>query len=656
MRNSQSLKFKLTILLIAAILLPLLISNGININNNFRFMKGSVFHQNEQLVRSLTRQLETLTSDLNETLLTLSSYKSLKNMDVSNMSDVLMKTVENKKMISQIYVMDPTGMQIYKTSGKLGDRADRAYFKTAISGHLNYSDVIISGSTGMPIVVLAVPISDNGKTVGVLGASIDLSELSVLSSAVKTGKEGYGFIVESSGRLIAHPDENLITDMSDVSVLDPVANAITGKTGISEYVYNDDDKLAAYTYMPLTRWGIIVQTPASEAFRSIMAQRNTMFILIGIFAIVGFALAYLLTKSITTPLLELKKQTDLIAVGNLSGTMPMRLLNRKDEYGQLAQGFEKMQANTKSIIDDIQQITTRAQSASSTVLNLSEQMGHTSEDIAHTINSVAEGASNQAEESSKSAEITSTLATLIGVINQKLNESVELATVMSAKNKVGQNAVSEFSSLYEKNMVLTKESVELVYELSEKSSFINSIIESIQNITEQTSLLALNASIEAARAGEHGRGFAVVADEVKKLAGQSNEATEDIRIRMADIANLIHKADASMRASQKINGQTADTLLDTRAVLNEVGSASTAVSSHVDSLSTDMMSIEQSKDQVIESISSVSVVAEESAAATEEVSASVEEMTASIEEVVSSMHQLSELIESLSKSTDTFVF
>jgi len=617
-------------------------------------MQESVFNQNQQLVNSLSRQLDTLTSDLNETMLSLSSYGSVESMQPAAMANVLSQTVETHAMISQIYVMDKSGMQIYKTSGKLGDRADRGYFKTAIQGDLNYSDVLISGSTGKPIVVLATPIERGGKVVGVLGVSIDLSELSVLSSAVQTGETGYGFIVEGSGKTIAHPNEEHITAMTDVSALEPVALAIQGKTGVTEYSYNDDDKLAAYTYLPSTRWGIVVQTPASEAFSEIYAQRNTMFILLGVFAVLGFVLAYMLSRYITTPLLQLNAQTEQIASGDLTGQMPDRLMKRTDEFGQLAKGFSKMQSNTRNIVEEIQTIALNTKDSSSTIMSLSEQMGHTSEDIAHTIHSVAEGATNQAQESSKSAEITTNLADLIASINQKLQESVEMSTEMQARNAKGQQAVQDFTNMYEKNMELTQETVNLVYELSEKSSFIGSIISSIQGITEQTSLLALNASIEAARAGEHGRGFAVVADEVRKLAGQSNEATDDIRERMADIADLIQRADASMRASQEINSSTAETLVETRETLSDVGLASVAVGQQVDLLHTDMKSIESSKDQVIESISSVSVVAEESAAATEEVSASVEEMTASIQEVVSSMNQLNDLIESLSDSTTAF--
>ncbi len=241
MRYTQSLKFKLTMLLIAAILLPLVISNGINLKNNFDFMKQSVFYQNQQLVSSLARQLDTLTCDLQEVIVTLSSYDSVKSMQPSEMENQLLQTVENSSMISQIYVMNKAGMQIYKTSGKLGDRADRAYFTKALAGETNYSDVIISGSTGMPIVVLATPIERNGQTIGVLGASIDLSALSELSSAVQTGETGYGFIVEGNGRVIAHPNQDLITEMFDVSDIEPVADAVKGNTGISEYVYDDED-------------------------------------------------------------------------------------------------------------------------------------------------------------------------------------------------------------------------------------------------------------------------------------------------------------------------------------------------------------------------------------------------------------------------------
>lgn len=653
MRN-KSLKVKLTILLIAAILLPLIISNGINLNNNYNFMEQSVFNQNQQLVSSLSRQLDTLTCDLKENMLVLASLDAVKSMDTKTMANPLSNMVDKVTMISQIYVMDESGMQIYKTSGKLGDRADRAYFKKAMGGETYFSDVIISGSTGMPIVVLATPIEQGGKTIGVIGASIDLSSLSQLSSSVETGETGYGFIVEANGQLIAHPDQNLITEMTNVSYLEPVSEAIQGNTGISQYTYNDSEKLAAYTYMPNTRWGVVVQTPISEAFAEIHKQRNYMFLLVFGFTVLGFVLAFILSRSIATPLVLLNDQTKRIAGGDLTGKMPKALLKREDEFGQLAHGFETMQHNTRNILEDIQGISRQSKTSSDTILNLAEQMSHTSEDIAQTINSIAEGATTQAEEASDSSRVTEELSSFIENINASLMQTVNLSEQMTTSNTEGQEAVKAFNSLYQKNVSTTQASIQVVSTLSEKSNIIETIIEAIQSISEQTSLLALNASIEAARAGEHGRGFAVVADEVRKLAGQSNDATEEIRERMAEIAELIQKADTAMKSSQQINDETSNTLSKTIHLLDDVGQSSTQVSNQIDFLNKDMEEVEHAKNKVLDSITNVSVVAEESAAATEEVGASVEEMTASIQEVTGSIHKLNGLIHKLAESTEAF--
>lgn len=224
------------------------------------------------------------------------------------MANLLSKTVEHHFMVSQIYVMEPSGMQIFKTSGKLGDRSDRLYFQTALKGNLNYSDVLISSSTGKPIVVIALPIKRNSKIVGVIGASIDLQELSRLASDTHAGDTGYGFIVDKNGHVIGHPDATVVEEMKDLSNLLPVTNVIRGEESVAEYTYEKVEKVAAYTYLDQTSWGIIVQQPANEAFKALAVQKKLFLTTLIITLLLGIILARYIAVSITKPIAILKEK------------------------------------------------------------------------------------------------------------------------------------------------------------------------------------------------------------------------------------------------------------------------------------------------------------------------------------------------------------
>ena len=200
-----------------------------------------------------------------------------------------------------------------------------------------------------------------------------------------------------------------------------------------------------------------------------------------------------------------------------------------------------------------------------------------------------------------------------------------------------------------------------VRELGILGQKIGAVVETIDDIAEQTNLLALNAAIEAARAGEHGKGFAVVADEVRKLAERSGRETKQIAELIAQVQTGPREAVAAMDSgaatvelgSEKADqaGQALEEILkavqDTVRQVSEIASSSQQMASGARSVTDAMQSIsavvEQSSaateqmaaqaSSVTESIQSIAAVSEEQSAATEEVSASTEQMSAQVEEM-----------------------
>lgn len=526
--------------------------------------------------------------------------------------------------------------------------------KNAEKGKVTWTDPYFDETMGITMITAALPIVDQGKLIGVVTADYDLSTIQTMIAEQKFEKTGFFYMVDSTGILISHPDdqkvmnESILEDQGLKTFGEKVLNTDSGTELIQR---NNHEWEAYYKTFPSTGWKLVANAPTRELYEAVqklLYKSMTISFIILAFAVL---VIFIFTGRFSNRIKEFVHQIGFLAEGDL--THPITIKSN-DEIGEMGTHYNNALEKLKEMI---YKMNDTSQLVASSSEELSASAEETSKSITEVANSIQFVATNNTKQTSYVNTMNKNTIDMIEKMNN-IAETIEgvkehsLSTSRLAQNGNG-NVQDVKKQMNEINLTVTKSS-DAINELSEKSKKIEEIVSMITSIAAQTNLLALNAAIEAARAGEHGKGFAVVADEVRKLAEQSSNASSEITSLILEIQEGIHGSVQMMDSSTESTKSGIQVVEATGVAFQNISSSINDVSSRIDHTYQLLMEIVKetnSLKEVANAINNISISNDESA---QSVSAATEQQSAIMEQVAAATEELSRMSSELQNEINQF--
>ncbi len=561
--------------------------------------------------------------------------------------------------IFYLYMGTEDGRMLMKPDDDLGPGYDPRvrdwYLAAKEAGSFIWTDPYFDDTVDQMMISACQPVYDPaGRFVGVVAADLTLDTLNAQTRDFRIGERGFPMVVDRMGTIMTHPDATLIGKGLSIPELEE-ALASGNEAGV-DFAEEEEDGTLEKKYGAISRieslnWIVVSSLYYEEINRDLMRVLMLIFLV----SLATIALSVFLVQVFTR---RFKRQIDRLVETMRqarTGDLDVRsAIDSDDEIGTLSRYFDETIAELGKLVGEIKRVATSLADASENLAATSEEVSASADEVAHSVDEIARGAQDQAGDAEHGARIADSLSQRFMTLGQTTGE---MLTITEETDYAYQEGIGSVENLAEKNkeaMAANADIERAILQLNERTEAIGGILDAIASISEQTNLLALNASIEAARAGEHGRGFAVVAEEIRKLAEESAESADRVRVIVGHIRSDGSASVSSMGTLKRLAEQQDTAVHDVVVAFGSIRRAYEQIADKIMLIGAAVQEVDEDRERFVVSIGNISAVSEETAAASQEVSASMDQQTHAVEEVAKAAQDLNQIGLELSSAIDRF--